>query len=63
MLNNYYQTMERQFKQAGVNVKITKVPESRRASPKSLLKLDQDIETSKSMIFPPRYINPILLLE
>ena len=46
MEKDYYEIMQRELDKAGTGAKIEKVPESRRASPESLLKLERDIAES-----------------
>lgn len=43
---DYYEIMQRELDKAGTGAKMEKVPESRRASPESLLKLERDIAES-----------------
>ena len=43
MSKDYNEIMLRELEKAGTGAKMTKVPESRRASPESLLKLERDI--------------------
>lgn len=48
MEKTWNEIMARELERAGTGAKMTKVPQSRRATPESLLKLEREIEAAIS---------------
>ena len=58
MAKDYNEIMLRELEKAGTGAKMTKVPESRRASPESLLKLERDI--AENVFYPTKVTRKLI---